>query len=88
MAFSVKRTPFNVASGFWASFAIAFAGSESVLFPFFVTTVTSVPSFTLFAGIVISPVLGLICTSGLSTVQFPFGSFFPTAVFGWLSSPI
>ena len=53
-----------------------------MLFPFFVTTVTSVPSFTLLSGIVISPVLGLICTSGVLTVQFPFGSFVPTAVFG------
>ena len=59
-----------------------------MLFPFFVTTVTSVPSFTLLSGIVISPVLGLICTSGVLTVQFPFGSFVPTAVFGWLSSPV
>ena len=70
------------------SLATAFAESESAPSPFLVTTVTSVKSFTLSAGIVISPVFGLICTSGLSTVQFPFGSFFPTAVFGWLSSPI
>ena len=70
------------------SFAVAFAGSESAPFPFFVTTVTFVPSFTLFSGIVISPVFGSICTSGVFTVQFPFGSFVPTAVFGASSSPV
>ena len=32
--------------GFWTSFAVTFAGSESAPSPFFVTTVTSVPSFT------------------------------------------
>ena len=81
---------FAVATGLAGleNFAVAFAGSESVPFPFFVTTVTSVPSFTLFSGIVISPVFGLICTSGVFTVHFPFGSLVPTAVFGVLSSPV
>ena len=75
---------FAVATGLAGleNFAVAFAGSESVPFPFFVTTVTSVPSFALFSGIVISPVFGLICTSGVFTVHFPFGSLVPTAVFG------
>ena len=42
-------------SGF-GNLATALAGSESTLFPFFVMAVTSVLSFTLSAGIVISPV--------------------------------
>ena len=75
---------FAVATGLAGleNFAVAFAGSESVPFPFFVTTVTSVLSFTLSAGIVISPVLESILTSGLFTVHLPFVPLVPTAVFG------
>ena len=70
------------------SFAVAFAGSESAPFPFLVTTVTSVPSFTLFSGIVISPVFSSIRTSGLFTVHLPLVPLVPTAVFGASSSPV
>ena len=80
--------PFKVACGFWTSFAVALAGSESAPFPFFVTAVTSVKSFTLLAGIVISPVFGSIRTSGLFTVHLPFVPLVPSAVFCLLSSPV
>ena len=70
------------------SFAIAFAGSESAPFPFFVITVTSVPSFTLFSGIVISPVFSSIRTSGLFTVHLPLVPFVPSAVCDLLASSV
>ena len=88
MAVSVSVIPFKVACGFWTSFAVALAGSESAPFPFFVTAVTSVKSFTLLAGIVISPVFGSIRTSGLFTVHLPFVPLVPSAVFCLLSSPV
>ena len=75
-------------SGFGA-FAVAFAGVDSSLFPFFVTAVTSVLSFTLSAGIVISPVFASIWTSGLFvTVHVPFFPLFPSAVLLEPSSPM
>ena len=67
-------------SGF-GNLATALAGSESTLFPFFVMAVTSVLSFTLSAGIVISPVLESIVTPGLfSTVHAPAFPLLPTTV--------
>ena len=67
-------------SGFGA-FAVSDAGSESTLLPFFVIAVTSVLSFTLSAGIVISPVFASIVTPGLFSIvhvsSFPL---FPTTV--------
>ena len=75
-------------SGFGA-FAVAFAGVDSSLFPFVVTAVTSVLSFTLSAGIVISPVFASIWTSGLPvTVHVPFPPLIPSAVFFEPSSPV
>ena len=60
---------------------VSVAGSESTLFPFFVIAVTGVSSFTLSAGIVISPVLGSIVTPGLfSRVHVPSFPLFPTTV--------
>ena len=67
-------------SGF-GNLATAVAGSESTLFPFFVIAVTGVSSFTLSAGIVISPVRPSIVTPGLfSRVHVPSFPLFPTTV--------
>ena len=63
------------------AFAVAVAGSESTLFPFFVIAITSVLSLTLSAGIVISPVLESIVTPGLfSIVHVPSFPLLPTTV--------
>jgi len=67
--------------------ALAVASSDAFPASSFALAVTSLPSFTLSAGIVTFPVVGSTVTSLSSVVQFPSSPFVTVTVFGVAPSP-